>query len=414
MFLSQVLEEDGACRETLRKFLAWLALEKNKSASPRTAAYCKARKRLRLEDVEDVHHHVVRNIEGRANAKDWWCGRPVKVIDGSSVSMPDTPANQDKYPQPKTQQPGCGFPVMRIVAVFSLATGVLLDLAKGPLSVHERPLFRKLWDRFEPGDVALADCGFCSYADFFYLRERGVDSVMRNHQRRKKGLTPLKRLGKNDRLVAWHKTKVHQRPKWVSKARWEAMPERLTVRELTVHVDVPGFRTNTILIVTTLLDPKAFPPRALAQLYRRRWAVELYLRHIKTTMGMDVLRCKSPDMIEKELWMHLIAYNLIRALMLDAATAYAVHLERLSLKGTIATIRQWAPTLAKPQSEPEGPAALYQLMLYYIAADPVPNRPDRTEPRARKRRPKNYQLLNKPRRLFRESQHRNRYQKSKS
>ena len=394
--------------------MAWLALDNNKTASPRTAAYCKARMRLRLEDVEDVHHHVVRNIEGRANAKDGWCGRPVKVVDGASVSMPDTPANQDRYPQPKNQQPGCGFPVMRIVAVFSLATGVLLDLAKGPLNVPERPLFRTLWERFEPGDVALADCGFCSYADFYFLGLRGVDSVMRNHQRRNKGLTPLKRLGKNDRLVAWHKTKVHQRPKWVSKAQWEAMPERLTVRELTVHVDVPGFRTKTMHIVTTLLDPKAVPPHALAQLYRKRWAVELYLRHIKTTMGMDVLRCKSPDMVEKELWMHLIAYNLIRALMLEAATAYAVHLDRLSLKGTIATIRQWAPTLANAPSDSEGPAAWYQLMLYYIAADPVPNRPDRIEPRARKRRPKNYQLLNKPRRLFKESPHRSRYQKSKS
>ena len=192
------------------------------------------------------------------------------------------------------------------------------------------------------------------------------------------------------------------------------MPDRLTVRELTVRVDVPGFRTKTVVIVTTLLDPKAFPARAFAQLYRTRWAVELYLRHIKTTMGMDGLRCKTPDMVEKELWMHVIDYNLIRALMLEAATAYAVHIERLSFKGTAAAIRQWAPALAQAQAEPERAAALYELMLYYIAADPVPNRPDRIEPRANKRRPKNYPLLTKPRRLFKEIPHRNRYKKGKS
>lgn len=414
LFLSQVLAVDGSCRETLRRFLAWLALEKKARASAKTAGYCKARKRLRIKDIEGVHKSVAASVQHAQGGAGLWCGRRVKVVDGSSVSMPDTPENQETYPQPKTQKPGCGFPVMRIVGVFSLATGVLLDVAKSALSVDERTLFRTLWDVFEPGDVALADCGFCSFADFFYLKQRGVDPVMRNHQRRKKGVTQLKRLGKNDRLVAWHKTPVHLRPKWVGKPQWLAMTDRLTVRELTVRVNVPGFRTKTVVIVTTLLDDKAFPARAFAQLYRRRWAVELYLRHIKTTMGMDILRCKTPDMVEKELWMHVIAYNLVRAIMLEAATTYAVRLERLSFKGTIATLRQWAPTLAQAQSDPQQSAPLYRLMLYYIAADPVPHRPDRIEPRAKKRRPKNYPLLTKPRRIFKEILHRNRYRKDKS
>ncbi len=414
LFLSQVLDEDGTCREALRKFLAWLALEKKKTASPRTTGYCKARKRLREQDIRDVHHQVVRSMQERTGAKALWCGRRVSVIDGSSVSMPDTAANQEKYPQPKGQEKGCGFPVMRIVGIFSLATGVLLDVAKGALSVHERTLFRSLWGLFEPGDVALADRGFTGYADFYYLKECGVDPVMRNHQRRKKGVTQLKRLGKNDRLVAWHKTKSHLRPKWVCKEQWEAMPERLTVRELTVHVDVPGFRTKSLVLVTTLLDPKAFPASAFAELYRKRWAVELYLRHLKTTMSMDVLRCKTPEMVDKELYMHLIAHNLVRAIMLEAATAYAVHLERLSFKGSLATIRQWAPILAQAQSHPEARDTLYELMLYYIAADPVPHRPNRSEPRAKKRRPKNYPLLTKPRAQFKEIPHRKRYKKGKS
>lgn len=412
LFLSQVLDEDGSCRETLRKFLVWLAVEKNQTASPKTTAYCKARKRLSDDDVIEAHRQVVRNVQGRGEPADLWCGRRVNVIDGTSVSMPDTPGNQQAYPQPKGQKKGCGFPVMRLVGVFCLATGVLLDVAKGALSVHERTLFRSLWDLFEVNDVALADRGFTGYADFYCLKQRGVDAVMRNHQRRNKGVTELQRLGENDRWVAWHKNAAHNRPKWMSKEQWQRMPDRMTVRQITVAVNVPGFRTESIVIVTTLLDPEAFPASAFAQLYRRRWAVELYLRHLKTTMGMDVLRCKTPAMAHKELYMHLIAYNLVRAIMRDTATAYAVHLERLSLKGSIATIRQWAPTLA--QADSEQAADLYRQMLRYIAADPVPLRPNRIEPRARKRRPKNYPLLNQPRHDYVEIRHRNRYTKSKS
>jgi IS4 transposase len=315
LFLSQVLDASGSCRETLRKFLVWLAVEENATASPSTAGYCKARARLRQHDLDDLHRRVVRSVESSPSAKRLWCGRRVKVVDGSSLSMPDTPANQTHYPQPSMQKEGCGFPVMRIVGLFSLHTGVLIDLAKDSLAIPERTLFRRLWDQFELGDVALADTGFTSYADFYYLGLRGVDSVMRNHQKRTKGLTPLKRLGKNDRLVEWHKTKI--RPKWLSRDEWAAIPERLTVRELTVHVDVPGFRTDIITIATTLLDAKAYPASAIAQLYRDRWAVELFLRHIKITMGMDILRCKTPAMVHKEVTMHLIAYNLVRALMLD-------------------------------------------------------------------------------------------------
>lgn len=405
-----MLDASSSCRETLQKFLAWLAVEENETASPNTAAYCKARARLRQDELEDVHQRIVRSLESSPSAKRLWCGRRVKVVDGSSLSMPDSPANQAHYPQPSTQKEGCGFPVMRIVGLFSLHTGVLIDVAKDSLAVSERTLFRRLWDCFDPGDVALADTGFTSYADFYYLQQRDVDCVMRNHQARKKGLTVLKRLGENDRIIQWHKNKI--RPTWLTRDEWAAIPERLTVRELTVRVEIPGFRTETLVVVTTLLDPKAYPAPAIAQLYRTRWAVELFLRHIKITMGMDILRCKTPAMVHKEVTMHFIAYNLVRALMLEAATAYAVHLERISLKGTIDTLRHWAPALA--QSRTRRRSRLYQLMLHYIAADTLPQRPDRSEPRAKKRRPKNYPLLTKPRRLFKEIPHRNRYTKTKS
>lgn len=409
LFLSQVLN-GASCRHANRTFLAWLASEKKESASPNTAAYCKARQRLPIDEIERMHEEVARKVQAGAGTKTLWHARRVKVVDGSSVSMPDTAENQGKYPQPKGQSEGCGFPVMRIVALFSLGTGVLLEVAKDQLKVHERTLFRRLWDRFERGDIVLGDRGFCGFANFVELTARGVDSVMRKHQRLSKGLTTRKRLGKNDRLVFWRKTTV--RPTWLSKEHWAGMPEKITVREITVHIETPGFRTDTIVILTTLLDHKALPASAFTELYRQRWAVELYLRDIKTTLGMDILRCKTPDMVEKELWMHLILYNLIRALICDAATAYALDPQRLSFKGSIDTLRIWAPLLS--QATPTKRTQLYEQMRHYIATDPIPNRPNRKEPRAKKRRPKNYPLLTSPRADYKEIPHRNQYKKTKS
>jgi hypothetical protein len=343
LFLFQALSPDGSCREALRKFQAWLAAEQGKIVSLSTAAYCKARARLPLKDIEKVGRHVARKIIECETNDDLWRGRPVKVIDGSSVSMPDTPENQETWPQPDGSKKGCGFPVMRIVAIFSLASGALISLAKDALSVHERTLFRKLWPLLKPGDVALADRGFCSFADFFMLAKRGVDSVMRRHPRRTVGVTFIKNLGRSDRLVKWHKTDVQ--PEWLTNIQWKSMPDRMTVREITLNVKISGFRSKTIIIATTLTDPNAFPKQAFAELYLRRWMVELYLRDIKISMGMDVLRCKTPKMIEKELWMHVIAYNLIRAIMQEAANSHRLSCECLSFKGTLSTVRQWAPML---------------------------------------------------------------------
>jgi hypothetical protein len=410
LFLSQVLTQATSCRETVRKFLAWLAVEQGKMASPNTAAYCKARARLSIHDIEEAHRQVVEKTEQQQDAEGLWYGRRVKVADGSSVSMPDTPENQMAYPQSSRQKKGCGFPIMRITALFSLATGTMLSLAKGSLHISERELFRRLWEHLRPGDVALGDRGVGGYAEFFFLLKRGVDSVMRNHPRRTKGITHRKRLGKGDRLIAWHKMKVV--PTWLTREQWDAIPERLTVREIRVHVEIPGFRTKNLILVTTLTDPVAFPKQAFAELYRRRWKAELFLRDIKTTMGMDILRCKSPEMVEKELWMFVIAYNLIRALMIESAHTHHISCERLSFKGTVDTVRQWAPALACSSLDAADRAQLYKLMLFYIAKDKVPNRPNRLEPRAIKRRPKNYQRLTKPRSIFKETPHRTKYKKA--
>jgi len=294
---------------------------------------------------------------------------------------------------------------MRIVALFSLATGVLLQYATGSRKAAERPLFRLLWGALEAGDVLLADRGFCSLADFHLLLVRGIDCVMRLHQRRAAGVRVIKKLGRGDTLVEWAKSKV--RPKWLTREQWAAIPDAFRVRHITFNVDVKGFRTTRITIATTLLDPKEFPARHFADLYRRRWAVELYLRDIKTALGMDILRCQTPEMVEKELIMHVIAYNLIRATMLKAAAAQGRDITRISFKGTCQAMRGWAPVLAAaPDRDTQ---RLVEAMLKAVARTPLPFRPNRTEPRAIKRRQKNYQLMNKPRRQFKECPHRNKY-----
>lgn len=278
-------------------------------------------------------------------------------------------------------------------------------MATGSLHVAERTLFHAVWEHFSPGDIVLADTGFCSYADYVLLEREGVDSVMLNHQRRTKGLREVKRLGRNERLVEWFKNKL--RPNWLSKEQWEGLPDTFVVREITVHVDVPGFRTKTLVIATTLRDPNAYPASEIADLYRRRWAIELYFRDIKTSMGADILRCKTPEMVEKELWMHVIAYNLVRALMLEAAQAAKENVARMSFKGTCNAIRNWSPVIAQAQEQYR--KHLITAMLQSIARNLVPHRPNRTQPRARKRRPKNYQLLTEPRHTFKEVPHRGKY-----
>jgi hypothetical protein len=407
LFLGQILSADRGCREALRNFLGWLAVE-GKTASSRTAGYCRARRRLRQVDLDQAHERLAHRARAEHLPRGLWLGRPVKVVDGSGLSMPDTPQNQALYPQPKGAKPGCSFPVMRVVALFCLGTGVLIRLTKGPLRACERSLFRLLWDSLEKGDVLLADRGFCGFAEFYFLQGRGVDCVMRNHQCRTVGRTLLRSLGKGDRLILWHKGKAGRHAP--DKSVWATLPDTLTLREIAFVVSVKGFRTEAITVVTTLLDPDRFPTEAFADLYRRRWNAELFLRDIKTTMGMDILRCKTPAMIHKELTMHLIAYNLVRLTMLQAATGHDLSFERVSFKGTVSTLRQWACHFAAA-AQPRARNALWDLLLRVLASDPVPHRPDRVEPRARKRRPKNYQLLNKPRRLFKEIYHRNKYTK---
>ncbi len=402
-FLYQVLHPDCPCRQVVRQIQALFALHNGGRVDAGTSAYCQARDRLPLDVLPRLRCAAAAHAE---KARPLWRGLRVKVIDGTSTSLPDTPKNQRAYPQPGGQQPGCGFPLLKLVGVFSLATGALLDYAKGHKHQHELTLLQKLLEPFKRGDLALADRGFSAYTLIGLLWRRGVQSLFRLHQARPSDLRKGKRLGKNDRLMVW--CQPRQKPRYLPKALWQLMPKELSVRVVRFVWEVPGFRTQSVTLVTTLLDARAYPAEELAGLYARRWRIELWFRDLKTSMGMEVLRCKSPKLVHKELEMFFIAYNLIRGLMAEAGALYDVPLERLSFKGTVDSVRQFSVALAQAPSRKKQKQLLARL-LEIIAQDQVPERPDRPEPRAVKRRPKPYQLLNRPRHLMKELQHRGKY-----
>jgi hypothetical protein len=378
-FLSQVLTRGSSCRETVRQVQSWRAKQKRGIPDAGTSAYCQARKRLSLDLLRKAHARVEAWIAQRSEARELWCGHRVRVIDGCGVSMPDTKANRKRFPYAGGQKEGCGFPTGQMVGLFCLATGRLIHFALASWKTHEIPLARQLMGWLHKDEVLLGDRNFCGFGFMALLQGQGVHVVVRLHARRKaKGRTML-----------WLKPQLTNRS-W-TKALWRKLPQELKIRLVRFRVEVPGFRTHHVVLVTTLLDQQRYPDSKIAELYRKRWQVELCFRQIKTTLGLDVLRCQSPQLVEKEVWMHAIAYNLVRAIMLEAALTHQVPLERMSFKGTVDTLRQWLPILE------HFPAARRSDWLLQIAADQVPDRPNRSEPRAKKRRPKVYQLLTKPR-----------------
>jgi len=406
-FLSQVLSPQSACRDAVRKAQAWWSLGRRLPVSTNTSAYCQARSRLSEQTLLAIHRQTAQRLECNVPTDSLWLGRRVKVVDGTTCSMPDTAESQKAYPQPGSQKPGCGFPMMKLVGLFCLASGALLEVVRGTLRVHESQLFRHLWPHLNPGDVLLADRGFCSFFSLSSLQERGVDCLMRLHQRRRVDFRRGKRLGPEDILLNW--TKPAQRPETLSAQEFSALPDSLTVRQIRLHPNIKGFRVRTIVLVTTLLDPIAFPAQALGELYFQRWSVELHFREIKTLLRLDILRCLSPQMVHKELLLHMIAYNLIRCLMQQAAICHHVDLSRISFKGTLDTLHHFADVIRAAAAKPRQRAQLYSEMLRLIALDQLPIRPLCSEPRAKKRRPKNYQLLTKPRKLMIIIQHRSRH-----
>ncbi len=336
--LSQVFSSSSSCRGALQRIQALRVSIRTSLVSTSTSAYCKARKRLSSRILHRIRHRIACQLEERTLPSQLWLGRKVRVVDSTSSWMPDTSVNQVRYPQPSEQKKGCGFPVVKICALFSLATGAVIAATKSSLHIHDGRLFRRLWRFLSSGDVILGDRAFCSFANIFLLQGRGIDVVFRLHQARLVDFRKGRRLAKNDRIIHWEKPP--QRTKTMSKLEFESFPDQMLLREIKFTICARGFRTKCIFLVTTLLDPKAFPVAALAELFRDRWMIELCFRDIKITMGMEQLKCQSPQMIAKEIQVYLIGYNLVRTLMFDSAKTHNVSLELLSFKGTIHLILQ--------------------------------------------------------------------------
>ncbi|MCA1697955.1 MAG: IS4 family transposase [Actinobacteria bacterium] len=395
VWLTQVVDPDHSLRQAVARLLAWRVARAEPSCSSDTGAYAKARQRLPENVLAELTRRSGRDLMMEAPAPWSWHGRDVKLVDGSTASMPDTPANQAAYPQAGTQKAGVGFPILRFVVLFSLAVGSVLNAAYGPYQgkrTGETALLRQLHDDLDEGDVVLGDRYFCSFFEIALLQERRVDAVLRLHQRRRADFRRGQRLGKCDHLVTWYKP---ERPDWMDQATYERLPKTLTVRELRVHAPVKRFRTRVITAVTTLLDPVDFPKADIAELYRWRWHAELDLRSLKQTLQMDVLRGKTPAIVQKELWAHLLVYNLIRKVMVQAAANHGLDPRTLSFKGAVQTLNAFALPLltCSAASLPAVIAALLEAIVRHR----VGNRPGRFEPRARKRRPKPYPLLTRPR-----------------
>jgi hypothetical protein len=395
-FLAQVMNADPSCRQAVAAMLAWLGAAGRALPSGDDGPYCKARRRLPEELPQRLAREVGAELHQRAGRGSLLGGRPIKVVDGTTISMPDTAANQQAYPQTRTQKRGLGFPVLRLVAVFCLNCGALLEAARGPYlgkQTGETALLRSLLDRFLPGDIVLGDRYFCSYWQIALWAGRGADSLMRMHQLRRIDFRKGRRLGHDDHVVVW--TKPVQRPAWMAQEVYDGLPGQMPVREVRIHVAVPGFRVRTLVLATTLLDPALYPAAELAQAFRARWHAELDLRALKAALRMDVLRCKSPDMVHRELGMHLLAYNLVRTVLARAAAKAQVAPRQISFTAGMQLLRSFAPLLAL--LEPGAAERMDQVLLQALARQVVGDRPNRYEPRAVKRRPKPHKLLQEPR-----------------
>ena len=400
-FLSQVLfkDEQRSCVAAVARVVVLLVALERGPCSSNTGAYCRARGKLSQTVIRQITINVSEGCEGQLDEQWLWHGRHVQLVDGTTVSMPDTPENQEAYPQAHTQQEGLGFPVARVVVLLSLATGMLTDMAMGPYAgkkTGETALLRQLLERFRPGDILLGDRYFCSYFMIALLLELGVDFVTRVHQCRTVDFRRGRRLGRDDHIVEW---KLPQKPTWMDQPTYDRMPASIEVREVHVRVSEPGFRTESFVVVSTLTDAATYTKNDIAELYRYRWLAELDIRAIKVTLGMDILRCKTPEMVRKEIWTCLLAYNLIRQTMLQSAQGADVSPRTLSFTAAMQSIAaSWAVIALADDALA---TLLIDVASASLAGHVIGNRPGRMEPRAVKRRPKPHDLLTKPRALAR-------------
>jgi hypothetical protein len=406
-FLWQTLQGNATCREVVIQLQAQRQLDGLRPIDDDTSGYCQARARLPEPLLVAALHASARAADTRVLPSAALQGRVLKVLDGTTLTLPDTPQNQQDYPQPTSQQPGVGFPQLHLLVVWSARGGGVLDHARGPTTDGELRLLHRLLPTLAPRDIVVYDRAAGNYVGCALLREHRLDLISRVNKRRidfRRG----QRLGPDERLVTWKKGR--QPSPYLTAAEWAALPDELPVRVIRVRVCQRGFRTRTLTLVTTLLDPVAYPAQEIIAAYRRRWCIELCLDELKTVLGLDALRCKSPALIHRELLTLLIAHNLVRAVMAAAAHAHPVPLERLSFSGTLAALHSFAAARAQARTGAQR-RRLWSALLARLAADLVPWRPDRSEPSAVKRRPKPYRRLDRPRHLYRDLRHGSRFRR---
>ena len=382
VFLGQILSADQSCAAAVARLIAHRISRNQSPCSSETSAYCQARKRLPEKFFSDVARRAGRALDDIAKAEWLWHGRRVYLYDGSTVTMPDTPDNQSEYPQPSYQRPGLGRPMARVCSIFSLSCGAVVDMAIGAYSgkgQSELGLLRQLVGAFRPGDVMVADRLMCSWGELTALQTRGVDFIVRHAATRKVDFRRGQRLGKDDQIVNWPKRRARTNS---ANAYRKDLPDNLRVRVCRVKIARPGFRSKVLVFATTLFDPIEYPKEELALLYRKRWNVELDIRSLKQTLQMDMLRCKTPELVRKEIWTHVLAYNLVRTIMARAAAKVDVEPRTLSFKMTLQTLTAFQPVLANlGRCSPEFREQLYNQMIEAISVHRVGDRPDRFEPR---------------------------------
>ena len=392
-FLGQILRADRSCQQAVNGLIAQRVAAAQEVCSADTGGYCRARQRLPEVIFQRLQQQTGRDVEEQAPRETLWCGRRVRVVDGSTLKIPETAANCREYPLLTGQPEGGSYPLVRILVIFSLAVGTVLEAALCPCQgkgTGETGMLRGMADSplLRAGDVLLGDRYFAGYWDIAFWQARGLDTVTRLPKSRQVDFSRGVRLGRDDCLITWPKT---DQPDWITSEEAASVPETLTLRAVRVRFTRPGFRTQRLIVLTTLLDPKAHPATELAELYRRRWQAELNLRSLKTHMGMELLRTKHPETVRKEFLMHLIAYNCVRRLA--AISAHTTHVPpwTISFKGALQTLNEFLPRLHHTPYEP------WLHHLVYTTQQIRVDRRDRVEPYATKQRPKEYPFLKEPR-----------------
>jgi len=400
-FLAQTLRDGKgvACSAAVADIATYLLQTGQRPPSGDTGDYCRARAKLSVAALRRLVRESSRQLEQEVDRSWLWKGLHAKLVDGFTFTMPDTPENQEVFPQLRAQHPGVGFPIARVCTVMSLATACICDVAMGPYEgkeTGENALLRGLLETFDGNDVVVFDRYYCSFMMLALLSLRGVHVCARLHQRRPSDFRRGRRLGPGDHLITWTRP---QRPKWMSQEQYDLIPETLTLREVQFQAKVPGRRVETLTVITTLTDPQAFSREEIAQLYGFRWNAELDIRQIKQTLHLDHVRCKTPQMVRRELWVTLLAYNLIRKVI---ATSAAVHTKQPRQLGfTLACQSILASWMFFSTGSCRDSRAMYNMMLAHIAANEVANRPGRIEPRVLKRRRHRYPLMQRPREQLR-------------